>query len=179
MTEKTVPGALARTRLFALLFACAACVVLVGCQTIGGGAAKNKAAKSNAGENGLTGKTWQLAGYRAETQFIPLEPGHATSARIVFNKDGTLSGTTGINTFGGSWKLGRKMSAGTQAIAITVSGLGKKQSPNEIASRFERDLIREIAAARALKKGKDSIQLLDGRDEILLQFVFSAAGNLY
>ena len=71
------------------------------------------------------------------------------------------------------------MSAGTQASAISVSGLGKKQSPTEIAERFERDLIREIAAARALKKGKDSIQLLDGRDVILLQFVFSAAGNLY
>jgi heat shock protein HslJ len=179
MTQKTVPGALAKTRIFAILFACAVCAVLVGCQTVGGGTAKNKGAKPTAREDGLTGKTWQLAGYRAETQFIPLEPGHATSARIVFNKDGTLSGTTGINTFGGSWKLGRKMSPGTQAIAITVSGLGKKQSPNEIAARFERDLIRELVAARALKKGKDSIQLLDGRDEILLQFVFSAAGYLY
>jgi len=154
-------------------------LVLAGCATAGAKTAQRGSGEAADAGASLAGKTWILAGYMAGTQFVPLEPGHATSAKIVFNRDGTLSGSTGINSFSGEWKLKRAIGRDTRAIEIKVSGITKAVPPNEIAALFDRDIIRELTEARALKKGKDSIQLLDGQNRILLRYVFSTAGNLY
>ena len=163
----------------AILFAAIATAFLAitACATPARGRGPSTAA-SNA-EAWLTGKTWRLAGYSYAGQFIPLEPGHGTTARVTFNADGTLEGFTGSNAFGGSWRLGKESAASPRAFSATVSNLAKKAAPNETAARFEADLVRELAAARAIKREKDAFRLLDGHGDVLLRFIFSAAGDLY
>ncbi len=137
-------------------------------------------ARSTAGSGApLVGTTWLLAGYTFQGQFIPLEPGHGSSALLVLREDGTLSGNTGTNVFSGTWKLGKARSPGTRALSMTITGVTKKASPNGIAARFEADFLREIEEARSVTQKKDSIQLLDGRDGILLRFIAANANGLY
>lgn len=152
-------------------------LVVTACATPARGRGPSRTASD--AEAWLTGKTWRLAGYSYAGQLIPLEPGHGTTARVAFNADGTLAGFTGSNAFGGSWRLGKESATGTRAFSATVSNLAKKAAPNETASRFEADLIRELTAARAIKREKDAIRLLDGHGGVLLRFIFSAASDLY
>lgn len=165
-------------RLFLPLLAAVA-FLLAGCASEGNTARGHSHATTQSDIAGLSGKTWLLAGYRAETQFIPLEPGQGSTARLVFGRDGSLSGSTGNNTFSGSWNLQGKNRAGTYAFKLTISGLTRIKAPNDTAARFEKDLISQLAAAKALKKGKDFIQLLDGRNEILVQFIYRASGDQF
>ncbi len=131
----------------------------------------------------LADKTWLLAGYLptgtdAGSVFVPLEPGHGSTAWILLGNDGKLNGSTGINTFSGSWKLGSSTKTGT-GIAISVGGMTRIGAPNEIAAKFEKDLIRELGEARRLKTGKDSIQLVNGQDKTLLQFIYRDDASLF
>lgn len=169
--QRAARSAILLTAIGAALFAVAACATPPR--------GRGTPSTTQGAEAWLSGKTWRLAGYSYAGQFIPLEPGHGTTARVAFSADGSLAGFTGSNAFGGSWRLGKETAKDTRAFAATVSGLGKKAAPNEIAARFEADLVRELAAARALKREKDAFALLDGHGGILLRFIFSAAGDLY
>jgi len=120
----------------------------------------------------LTGKTWLLAGYTANETFIPLEPGQGTTGRIVFKTDGTLIGTTGINTFAGSWKMKSSGQKGIYRFTLLLSGISNKPAPNDIAMKFDRDILGYLARTHALKMEKDSIKLIDERNETLIRFIF-------
>ena len=120
----------------------------------------------------LTGKTWLLAGYAANGTFIPLEPGQGTTGRIVFKSDGTLTGTTGINTFAGLWKKKNSNQNGIYQFTISLSDITKKAAPNEIAQKFDRDILAYLIKTHTLKMEKDSIKLIDERNETLIRFIF-------
>jgi heat shock protein HslJ len=120
----------------------------------------------------ITGKTWLLAGYAANGTFIPLEPGQGTTGRIVFKADGTLIGTTGINTFAGSWKMKNSNKKGIYQFTVALSDISKKEAPNDIALKFDRDILGYLAKTHALKMEKDSIKLIDERNETLIRFIF-------
>jgi len=120
----------------------------------------------------LTEKTWLLAGYAANGTFIPLEPGQGTTGCIVFKSDGTLTGTTGINTFAGSWKKKNSNQNGVYQFAISLSDISKKAAPNEIAQKFDHDILGYLTKTHALKMEKDSIKLIDERNETLIRFIF-------
>lgn len=151
---------------------CLTAIIATGCQTL------SPAKPKSAGDQ-LTGKVWLLAGYYTGTQFVPLQPGEGTTARIFFKDDGTLSGTTGINEFTGAWALQKTQSAGLTPFTMQIKGLTKVASPNPIAAKFEQDLVRQIGSARFVKKGKDSILFLGGQNEILLQFIFRKADSVF
>ncbi len=151
---------------------------LSSCETAASGAARKRTV-SDSGKAALSGKTWLLAGYAFANQYIPLEPGHGSTALVVFGADGTLSGSTGTNTFSGTWSLGKASAQGSRAFTATILRLTKKSAPNETAARFEADFIRELGSAKALKTGKDSFRLLDARNGILLSFIFSPAESQY
>ncbi len=155
-----------------ILFLIALVLSLSSCETASSGAARKRTV-SDSGKAALSGKTWLLAGYAFGNQFIPLEPGHGSTALVVFSADGTLSGSTGTNTFSGTWSLGKTTAQGSRAFTATVLRMTKKGAPNEIAARFEADFIRELGSAKTLKTGKDSIRLLDAQNGILLSFIFS------
>lgn len=161
---------------FLLLIALA--LSLSSCATAPSGAAAKRTV-SDAGKTALSGKTWLLAGYAFGDQFIPLEPGHGSTALVVFDADGTLSGSTGTNEFSGTWSLGKETAQGSRAFTATISRLTKKSAANETAARFESDFIRELGSAKTLKKGKDSFRLLDARNRILLSFIFSEVESQY
>ncbi len=160
---------------------------LVGCTSPGNGADKAPAQKASAPvkpgdtlRDRLAGKTWLLSGYDAGSVFVPLEPGHGSTAWILFLPDGKLNGTTGINTFSGSWKLGAGSGSGAgTSLAITVGGMTRMAAPNEIAAKFEQDLVRELGQVRRLKTGKDSILLADAQDKTLLQFIYRGEASLF
>ncbi len=148
-----------------------------GCASQTPGTGKTNASAGAAAT--IVGKTWLLAGYTFDGKFIPLEPGHGSAAKLVFRDDGTLSGFTGTNVFSGTWKIGKTRSPETRTLSVKVTGITKKASPNGIAARFEADFLREIGEARSVTQKKDSIQLLDGRDGILLRFIAANANGLY
>jgi len=120
----------------------------------------------------LTGKTWLLAGYVANGTFIPLEPGQGTTGRIVFKSDGTLTGTTGINTFAGAWKMKNTNQKGMYQFTVSLSDITKKPAPNEIAKKFDSDILGYLAKTHALKMEKDSIRLIDEQNETLIRYIF-------
>lgn len=157
---------------------------LIGCITSSPGADKTPVKPGATLRERIAGKNWLLSGYDAGSVFVPLEPGHGSTAWILFEPDGRLHGTTGINTFSGSWKLGSSSGGGTDSnrgttIAITVAGMTRMAAPNGIAAKFEQDIIRELGAARRLKTGKDSILLADGQDKTLLQFIYRGESSLF
>lgn len=116
-------------------------------------------------------RVWMLTGITHDGEFIPLEPGHGTTANLFFRPDGKLEGTTGIGSFSGSWAI--RGSAGKRAWSVRLDPgsrrTGGKQ--NETALRFERELLLALAAARTLKTEKDSFLLLDAQGRILLRYL--------
>jgi len=169
----------------ALLLAAGLACALAGCGTPATGLAKTpeKAAVApvkpgDTLHDRLAGKKWLLSGYDAGSVFVPLEPGHGSTAWILLHPDGKLNGTTGINTFSGSWKLGTDSNRGT-AVTITVGGMTRMVAPNEIAAKFEQDITRELGETRRLKTGKDSILLADAQDKTLLRFIYRGETSLF
>ena len=157
--------------------------LITGCATGISGAGKPKAAQTKKPaqtvEEQLSNKTWLLSGYNAGTLFVPLEPGQGTTAWILFVSDGSLNGNTGINTFNGRWSMNKTAKQGIYRISIAIKGMTKMAAPNDTAAKFEQDLIRQFGASRLLKTGKDSIQLMNERNEILLQCLYREAGLLF
>ena len=132
----------------------------------------SSSAPTSAYNTQITGKTWLLAGYAANGTFIPLEPGQGTTGRIIFRDDGTLTGTTGINTFSGSWKIKSSNQKGSYQFTVSLSDISKKAAPNEIAQKFDRDILGHLVKTHTLKMEKDSIKLIDERNETLIRYIF-------
>lgn len=120
----------------------------------------------------LAEKTWLLAGYQAESGFIPLEPEHGSSAYIEFNTENRFSGTTGINRFMGNWKLGKSKNAITKEIRLEQIGTTLMAAPNEIAMQFERDILDHLDAAATFKIGQDTLSFYDSKGKKILTFIF-------
>lgn len=127
----------------------------------------------------LSEKTWLLAGYHAGRFFVPLEPGNGTTAWIMFNSDGSINGDTGMNTFFGTWTLKKTSAESVYSLSIRVKGMTRMAAPNEIASQFEQDLIKQLEEATILKTGKDSIRLFNEQNETLLQFIYRKSTLLF
>lgn len=148
--------------------------------------AKPGAARKADAIDGIEGKVWLLAGYLPGTGFIPIEPGHGTTARLVFSKDGTFSGTTGWNDVHGTWaakglggkKAGGKNhdSKGSYAISLTVTKMTKMAPPGEVATRFERDLIRLLKTSARIRPSRDEFRLTDAKGTVILHYVFRKDG---
>jgi heat shock protein HslJ len=119
----------------------------------------------------LCGKHWLLAGYCPGATFISLEPEHGTSAFIVFNTDGTARGSTGVNEFTGVWTAKKPDKTGTASFSFKLTKVSSKKAPNDIAALFDRDVLRLLEKAKALKPEKDFIRLMGERDETLLRFI--------
>jgi hypothetical protein len=123
----------------------------------------------------LAGPAWLLAGYDTGSFFVPLEPGHGTTARLVFSANGKLAGTTGFTAFAGTWKAGKADAGGYVPVTMTADLIEKSRAPNDTAVKFERDLLACISSTRLLKQEKDSFRLLDGQKRILLRYLAATA----
>jgi heat shock protein HslJ len=123
----------------------------------------------------LAGKTWLLSGILADGIFMPLEPGHATDAKIVFTADGTFSGTSGTNTFSGTWTAKNPDRAGLAPCNLTIKKITRMAAPNAEAARFEQILTAYIDSAVAIKAGKNTLAFLDGKGATLVSFLFRVA----
>ncbi len=127
----------------------------------------------------LSEKKWLLAGYNTGTVYVPLEPDHGSTAWILFRSDGKLNGSTGMNTFTGAWSVKTTGTEGLYTFAVTIQNLTKKAPPNEIAAKFEKDIIRQFEAASRLKTRKDSILLLGGQNETLIECIYRESEVLF
>lgn len=160
-----------------LLLLCVGAILLASCASN----AKPGAVRKASAIDGIEGKVWLLAGYLPGTGFIPIEPGHGTTARLVFSKDGTFSGTTGWNDVFGTWTAkGRggktRDSKGAYPISLTVTGMTKMAPPGEVAMRFERDLIRLLKSSAQIRPSRDEFRLTDAKGTVLLHYVFRKDG---
>lgn len=155
----------------AILFA--SCATAPKTASTGTKTVKSTSTKAQTPSGQLSGKVWLLAGYETDTLFVPLEPGHGSAGKIILKEDGTFEGTTGINSFAGTWKTGKTTADGYVPASFTVTKKSAKPAPNEIAAKFEKDLLGDLAGTRALKMEKDSFRLLDGQKRILLRFIFT------
>lgn len=162
---------------------CAALVLIAGCGSVPAGkqtAAERGAAIAHRAEAvDFAGKTLLLVGFLHDGTFIPLEPGHGSSANIIFSGDGTVSGYSGFRDFSGTWKSGKTGANGMRncniAIAAPKNGTSAAghTAVDAIAARFEKDFFAALAATTKLQKEKDFIMLLGSRDEVLLRFMFA------
>jgi heat shock protein HslJ len=57
----------------------------------------------SAGDKSLAGGTWALTAYGPQGATTPVSPG--SQASITFNDDGTVTGNSGCNSFGGEYKV--------------------------------------------------------------------------
>jgi heat shock protein HslJ len=157
-----------------LALAASVCLLLVSCTTSGPAKPSRSAAFRPASDlhapEILASKTWYLSGFRSADGFVPIQPGQGSSALVILKRDGTIEGTTGINQFAGTWSLGNGRS-GAYAFSAKVRTTTRHEPPNDIAARFDRDILALINRADTLKITKDSISLENGRDGILLGFI--------
>ncbi len=152
-----------------LTLAACACFVIVSCVS-SGPAKPSRAATESHGVDLLTAKTWYLSGFRSSGGFVAIQPGQGSSALIILKRDGTIEGTTGVNQFAGTWTLANGHANG-YAFTAKVRAATNREPPNDIAARFDRDILALINRADTLKMEKDSIALENGRDGILLGFI--------
>jgi len=120
----------------------------------------------------LSGKNWLLAGLRVSGTLYPLEPEHGSTAMLIFKQNGALSGSTGINTFMGTWKAGIQAKNGTIPFAITTNGITKVAATNDMAAEFEQNILTALASVKSVQTEKDTIRFLDGAGEVLLVYIF-------
>jgi len=176
-TKLIKPGRIPTGRYTSIAFCVTIVLLLSACSILPPSPIPEKTGTAKSGSaaaytSPITGITWLLAGYSANGIFIPLEPGQGTTGRIVFKADGTLTGTTGINTFAGVWKIKSSSQRGINQFTVSLSDISKKTAPNDIAIKFDRDVIAYLAKTRTLQIEKDSIKLFDERNETLLRFIF-------
>lgn len=125
------------------------------------------------GETALAGPLWLLSGFLRESGFVPLEPGHGTSARILMHDDGTFEGTTGWTVFTGKWNAKSFRADKTAEASFTISKF-RSEAPDAASQQFEDDLIGNLLKTRSVRKGQSAIRLLDAADEPLLEFISSS-----
>lgn len=121
---------------------------------------------------GLAGPVWLLAGYLRESGFVPLEPGHGTTARIVFRENGSFEGTTGWSLFSGTWSI-----QGTRPKGITTArfypATFKSSASSTVAEQFEQDVVKALRNTRSVIKGVAAVRFLDASGQPLLDFISS------
>lgn len=125
----------------------------------------------------LSGKNWLLAGIRVAGTLYPLEPEHGSASLLIFRPNGTLSGSTGTNTFMGTWKTGSPKKNGTIPLSISTNGITKVAAPSDTAAQFEQNLLASLASVKSVQTEKGSIRFLDGSGETLLVYIFRASSS--
>lgn len=115
----------------------------------------------------LAGPVWVLAGYLRESGFVPIEPGHGSTARIVFRRDGTFEATSGWSVFSGTWK--------EQGSSVRIQpAVFKSNASTAVAEQFEQDFIRALRNARSIRKGPATVRFLDRSGKPLLDLISSS-----
>lgn len=138
-------------------------VMVAGCST----APERTAAPA---ETSIAGPVWMLAGYARESGFIPLEPGHGSTAKIVLKADGTFEATSGWSVFSGTWKTGRFKSDSTASASFSPSPF-RSSAGNSAAELFEQDLIQAFRATRSIQRGPSAIRFLNASGKPVLEFL--------
>lgn len=124
----------------------------------------------------LEGQVWFLAGYQRESGFVPIEPGHGSTARIVFRKDGTFEATSGWSVFSGKWNTQNTLSSSTSSAKFYPAAF-KSSAPSTVAEQFEQDLIRALKNTRSIMKGAATVRFLDASGKPLLDLISSNPGR--
>jgi len=127
----------------------------------------------------IADKKWLLSGYNTGAIFVPLEPGNGSTAWVLFQSNGTLSGNTGINDFSGTWTMDKSSTDNYLAIRIKILQVTKKAAPNETAAKFESDLLAQFDSSRQCLPGKDKINFVDANKKDALQFIYRSGDSLF
>ncbi len=155
--------------------ALAAALVIFGSCASPGSTAKRPPKEKGVGER-LSGRVWLLAGYAAGKTFIPIEPGHGSSGKLVFSPDRTFSGSTGWNSIGGAWSIRAERRPGEYPFTLRLKASTKLAPPGAVADRFERDILKNLEATAVIRLSRDEFRLLDGKGTVLLHYIFRREG---
>jgi heat shock protein HslJ len=111
----------------------------------------------------LDGTSWRLTGWTLSS----LDPNDFTiTAKFA---DGRISGSSGVNTYGGPYSAGPRAAFSVGDLAVTaMAGSGS-------AMRAEQIFLKLLGAARSFKQSGDRLALFDEHGTASL--VFRTAGN--
>lgn len=141
-------------------------ILAIGCAGISGSNGMKKT-----GITTLAGPVWNLSGFRRESGFMPLEPGHGSSARIIFQKNGKFEGTTGWTVFTGSWNEKKAGTKGLFRASFSPDKPFKSQAPNTTAQQFEEDILQNLRKTASIRVEKSAARFLDAAGQPLLEFL--------
>lgn len=124
-------------------------------------------------KSAMAGPVWLLAGYQRESGFLPIEPGHGSTARIIFRENGTFEATTGWSIFSGTWKASNNGNSSTSS-AKFYPAVFESRAPSTVGEQFEEDIIRALRNTRSIQKGAATLRFLDASGKPLLDFISSS-----
>lgn len=157
--------------------------LFIGCHSLAKTSIQKPVSMTKSNEKNLISqiseKKWLLAGYNTGRIFVPLEPEHGSTGWILFQKDGKFEGNTGVNSFSGIWTVKKNTRKNEYNTILTIKKLTKQTGPNEIAKKFDQDIIHQIEASKRLKTGRDSFLFLNEQEETLLQFIYQESNVVF
>lgn len=119
-------------------------------------------------DNTLAGTGWQLVSYDQGNFYLPVATG--SKITLVFNTDGSIGGTGGINLYFGSYTQNGKL--------ITVGPIGctEMAGPEPLMDQ-ESTFFRLLDSARSFESDGASLELYDETGRIVLKFRILKTGN--
>ena len=119
----------------------------------------------------LAGPVWNLVGFHRESGFVPLEPGHGSSARILFQENGRFEATTGWTVFEGSWTAKENKQRGSFTASFTPDKSFRSLAPNIAGQQFEEDFLQNLRKTKTFRLEKSAARFLDVSGQPLLDFL--------
>jgi heat shock protein HslJ len=112
--------------------------------------------------------TWTLQSWESDgvTVTSPSDP----TAVVNFLADGTLSGDTGCNRFGGTYAVGG------DDLTVTTGATTRRACTDDVATVQEQALLTQLGEVRSARVDGPSLELLDGSGTVLLSLAAGPSG---
>jgi len=142
---------------------------MVACGSSGTSPSADDGAKSAATTTpggALAGSSWNLVSYKGMATTMPA----AAAATLAFGVDGSLTGSTGCNQFGGTY------SVDGQQLTLTLGPITQRACADPLQQAQEVALIRLFPQVSRFSSTADQLLLVDPGDQTLLTYTAGLSG---
>lgn len=151
-----------------LLVAVVVSAAVAGCGSDDRAAPAGASSAASSGSTGLTGTSWSLATYQVPGAGPTVRA--AAEATLSFGDGGALSGSTGCNSFGGSYR------AGPTSLQLTLGPMTQKACADPAVTAQETALVRLLPTVTTYSQDARSLTLRDGSGTTVLVYNAGATG---